>query len=78
VEVISDFRVLADQRELSGPVASVPTAWRALSEIAADGQLAATRITAAVNAAISGIAVADQVLDGAIAILSRSKIGFGL
>jgi hypothetical protein len=32
--VISDFRVMGDQRELFGPVASVPTAWRALSEIA--------------------------------------------
>ena len=28
--VISDFRVMGDQRELLGPVASVPTAWRAL------------------------------------------------
>ena len=28
--VISDFRVMGDQRELFGPVASVPTAWRAL------------------------------------------------
>jgi hypothetical protein len=26
--VISDFRVMSDQRELSGLVASVPTAWR--------------------------------------------------
>ena len=26
--VISDFRVMADQRELFGLVASVPTAWR--------------------------------------------------
>ena len=26
--VISDFRVMGDQRELFGPVASVPTAWR--------------------------------------------------
>ena len=33
--VISDFRVMGDQRELFGPVASVPTAWRALKEIAA-------------------------------------------
>src|ERR1700726_1700310 len=30
--VISDFRVMGDQRELFGPVASVPTAWRALKE----------------------------------------------
>jgi hypothetical protein len=48
--VISDFRVLADQEELFGPVASVPTAWRTLSEIAAAGPGALARITAAVNA----------------------------
>ena len=35
--VISDFRVMGDQRELFGQVASVPTAWRALREIAAGG-----------------------------------------
>ena len=34
-EVISDFRVMCDQRELFGLVASVPTCWRALSETAA-------------------------------------------
>ena len=33
-EVISDFRVMADQGGLFGPVASVPTCWRALKEIA--------------------------------------------
>ena len=32
--VISDFRVMSDQRELFGLVASVPTAWRTLKEIA--------------------------------------------
>jgi hypothetical protein len=50
-EVISDFRVMGDQKELLGPVASVPTTWRALSEIAADGSRSLGRITAAVNAA---------------------------
>jgi hypothetical protein len=34
---MSDFRVMGDQRELFGPVASVPTAWRALAEIAGGG-----------------------------------------
>ena len=34
-EVVSDFRVMAGQRELFGLVASVPTAWRTLAEIAA-------------------------------------------
>jgi hypothetical protein len=76
-EVISDFRVLADQRELLGPVASVPTAWRTLNEIAAGGPRALGRITTAVNAArrqawagiearhgaIPGVRIADKVLD---------------
>ena len=35
--VISDFRVMADQAELFGLVASVPTAWRMLKEIASAG-----------------------------------------
>ena len=43
-EVISDFRVMADQGGLFGPVASVPTCWRALNEIAAGGQRVAARI----------------------------------
>ena len=49
--VISDFRVMGDQRELFGPVASVPTAWRALSEIAAGGDRRRRKVTAAVNKA---------------------------
>src|SRR5690349_7164041 len=49
--VISDFRVMSDQRELFGLVASVPTAWRTLAEIAGGGTRAEERITAAVNAA---------------------------
>jgi hypothetical protein len=77
-EVISDFRVMADQRELFGRVASVPTCWRALDEIATGGQWAAARITGAVNAArrvawaqiearhgaLPGVQVADKVLEG--------------
>ena len=77
-EVISDFRVMGDQEELFGPVASVPTAWRALREIAAGGQKAQARITAAVNAArrqawaqiaarhgaLPGVRIADKILDG--------------
>src|SRR5512135_636015 len=35
--VISDFRVMGDQDEVFGQVASVPTAWRALKEAAAGG-----------------------------------------
>ena len=49
--VISDFRVMADQRELFGLVASVPTAWRTLKEIAGGGTRADKRIAAAVHSA---------------------------
>jgi hypothetical protein len=81
-EVISDFRVMGDQRELFGLVASVPTAWRTLNEIAAGGQRAQDRITKAVNTArrrawaqiaarhgaIPGVRIADKVLEGVICI----------
>jgi hypothetical protein len=50
-EVISDFRVMGDQEELFGLVASVPTAWRTLAEIAGGGQRPLNNMTAAVNAA---------------------------
>lgn len=50
-EVISDFRVIGDQRELFGQVGSVPTCWRALHETASGGGRALARISAAVNAA---------------------------
>jgi hypothetical protein len=77
-EVISDFRVMADQKELFGLVASVPTTWRTLNEIAAGGSGALGRITAAVNAArrrawagiearhgaLPGVRMADKVLEG--------------
>jgi hypothetical protein len=81
-EVISDFRVIADQGELFGQVASVPTCWRALSEIAGGGGRPLARMTAAVNAArrrawagagarhggLPGVQVADKVLEGVICI----------
>jgi hypothetical protein len=77
-EVISDFRVMGDQEELFGLVASVPTAWRTLAEVAGGGERALGKITAAVNAArrrawaaaaarhgaLPGIRVADKMLDG--------------
>ena len=80
--VISDFRAMSDQRELFGLVASVPTAWRTLAEIARAGTRADRRITAAVNAArrrawaqiaarhgaLPGIRLADKVLDGVVCI----------
>ena len=49
--VISDFRVMGDQRELFGQVASVPTAWRVLKEIAGGGDRAKRKVTAAVSKA---------------------------
>jgi hypothetical protein len=77
-EVISDFRVMADQKELFGLVASVPTTWRTLNEIAVGGSGALGRITAAVNAArrtawagiearhgaLPGVRIADKILEG--------------
>ncbi len=72
--VISDFRVMGDQRELFGPVASVPTAWRALKEAAADGDRARRKVTAAVNRArrhawaqagpLPPVRIADRQLEG--------------
>ena len=78
-EVISDFRVLTDQKELFGLVASVPTTWRTLDEIAAGGPRAQARITKAVErrpapapgrrsrpatAPCPGVRIADKVLEG--------------
>ena len=77
-EVISDFRVIGDQEELFGLVASVPTAWRTLDEITRGGERTLGKITAAVNAArrrawaaaaarhgaLPGIRVADKTLGG--------------
>ena len=76
--VISGFRVLADQKELFGLVASVPTTWRTLSEIATGGSQTRGRITAAVAQArcrtwaaaaarhggLPGVRIADKVLEG--------------
>src|SRR6201981_1190516 len=45
--VISDFRVMGDQHEVFGQVASVPTAWRALKEAAAGGDRPPAQVTAA-------------------------------
>ena len=80
--VISDFRVMSDQRELFGPVASVPTAWRTLAEIARGGARADRRITVAVNTArrhawaqmvarhgaLPGVRLADKTLAGVVCI----------
>jgi hypothetical protein len=45
------LRMTGDQRELFGLVASVPTAWRTLKEIAHGGTGADKRIIAAVSMA---------------------------
>jgi hypothetical protein len=80
--VISDFAVLAGQREVLGPVASVPTVWRALEEIASGGPKTARGVAAAVNAArvaawegivarhgtMPGVRIADRVLGDVICI----------
>jgi Transposase DDE domain group 1 len=77
-EVISDFRVMGDQGGLFGLVASVPTCWRTLREIADGKERTLVRVTAAVNTArrrawariearhgaIPGVRVADKTLDG--------------
>jgi hypothetical protein len=75
--VISDFRVMSDQGELFGLVASVPAAWRTLKEIARAGARVDKRLTAAVNAArhawaqviarhgaLPGVRLADRTLEG--------------
>jgi Transposase DDE domain group 1 len=77
-EVISDFRVIGDQEDLFGLVASVPTAWRTLDEMARGGERALGKLATAVNAArrrawaaaaarhgaLPGIRVADKTLGG--------------
>ena len=88
--VISDFRVMGDQRELFGPVASVPTAWRTLKEIALAGPGADRRITAAVSTArrlawaqavarhgaLPGVRLADRVLEGVTCIRLDATVTF--
>ena len=75
---VSDFRVLADQAEAFGQVASVPTAYRTLEEITRGGARTEKKLTAAVSAArryawaqvvarhgkLPGVRVADKTLQG--------------
>jgi hypothetical protein len=88
--VISDFRVMSDRSELFGRVASVPTAWRTLAEIARAGTRADPRVTAAVNmarrhawaqiaarhGALPGIRLADKTLDGVTCIRLDATVTF--
>jgi hypothetical protein len=89
-EVISDFRVMGDQGDLFGLVASVPTLWRTLEEIGSGGERTARRVARAVNqarrqawariearhGALPGVRVADKTLDGVACIrLDATVIG---
>ena len=90
--MISDFAVMGGLREVAGPVAPAPVAWRTLSEIAAGGSRAQARITRAVNAArrqasagiearhgvIPGVAVADKKIEGVICIRPFCRLRTGL
>jgi Transposase DDE domain group 1 len=86
----SDFRVLADQSELFGQVASVPTVYRTLEEIAKGGDLTAGKLTAAVNTArrfawsqtvarhgkLPGVKMADKTLEGLTCIRLDATVTF--
>ena len=75
---VSDFRVLADQAEAFGQVASVPTAYRTLEEVTRGGTQMEKKLTAAISAArcyawaqvvarhgaLPGVRVADKSLQG--------------
>ena len=87
---ISDFRVLADQGEAFGQVASVPTAYRTLEEITRGGTRTELKLTAAINAArryawtravarhgkLPGVRVADKVLEGVTCIRIDATVTF--
>ena len=76
--VISDFRVMGDQRELFGSVASVPTGWRALREVADGGDRLQCKVAKAVSwtrrhawaevaarhGSLPSVRVADRLLEG--------------
>jgi hypothetical protein len=86
----SDFRVLADQAELFGQVASVPTVYRTLEEIAEGGEKTARKLTSAVNGArrfawsqtvarhgkLPGVRIADKTLDGVTCIRLDASVVF--
>jgi Transposase DDE domain group 1 len=86
----SDFRVLADQSGLFGQVASVPTVYRTLEEIAEGGDPTAGKLTAAVNTArrlawsqtvarhgkLPGVKVADKALEGVTCIRLDATVTF--
>jgi Transposase DDE domain group 1 len=87
-EAVSDFRVIGDQHGVFGPVASVPTVWRMLSEIAGGGDKTAAAVARAVAGArrtawaqvaarhggVPGVRVADKRLDGVTCIRLDASI----
>jgi len=87
---ISDFRVLADQEEAFGQVASVPTAYRTLEEITRGGTRTEKKLTAAISAArrygwtqvvarhgtLPGVRVADKTLQGVTCIRIDATVTF--
>jgi len=87
---ISDFRVLADQAEAFGQVASVPTAYRTLEEITRGGTRTEKKLTAAISAArrhawtqavarhgtLPGVRVADKTLRGVTCIRIDATVTF--
>jgi Transposase DDE domain group 1 len=87
-EAVSDFRVLGDQGEVFGRVASVPTVWRTLDEVASGGARTAGRMAKAVNAArrtawaqiaarhgkLPGVRMAGKVLEGVTCIRLDASI----
>jgi hypothetical protein len=86
----SDFRVLADQAELFGQVASVPTVYRTLEEIARGGEKTAGKLTAAISGArrfawpqvaarhgkLPGVRIADKTLDGVTCVRLDASVVF--
>jgi Transposase DDE domain group 1 len=86
----SDFRVLADQGEVFGQVASVPAVYRTLEEIAGGGDRTAGKLTAAVNTArrfawsqavvrhgkLPGVRIAGKTLDGVTCIRLDATVTF--
>jgi Transposase DDE domain group 1 len=86
----SDFRVLADQSGLFGQVASVPTVYRTLEEIAKGGDPAAGKLAAAVNTArrfawsqtvarhgkLPGVRIADKTVEGVTCIRLDATVTF--
>jgi hypothetical protein len=87
---VSDFRVLADQGEAFGQVASVPTAYRTLESISRGGTRTEQKLTAAISAArrhawtqvvarhgkLPGVRVADKTLEGVTCLRIDATVTF--